>query len=161
MDISKLMEPAERLFEFGKDEYVKLRLFPLKARYQIEQAKMEGIDVVKLAELVQKNKLDTANENKLTSVIAKNEAFKGVLTPDFNGGIDYQILVCLFGVDPDDHSFVWNGKNAHLDRAFWENLLAKDPKTFAMIQKAAEMFQEEYRLLDKPVGEAGEQKGNS
>lgn len=162
MDITKLMEPAERIFEFAKNEYVKLRLYPTTAQYQIEAAKTAGIDLVKLAELVDKNKMRDMNEKKAVAVVAQNQEFKSVLTPDFDGNVEYKLLVCLHGVDPDDHSFMMGDRAAKLDRAFWTNMLQKSPKLFGKIQAAVEKFQEEYAvILDEPVNESGEANGNS
>lgn len=164
MDVKRLYEPAERILELGENEYVKLKLYPIRARYQIEQAKTEGFDVVKLAELVKKDNIVQQNEDKVIAKVAQNQEYKKTLLPDYDGGINYKMLVCQHGVDPDDHTFMIDEKTIKLDRAFWENLLSKNPILFNRIQREVEKFQNDYNIdavMSEKVNEAGEQKGNS
>lgn len=165
MDVKKLYEPAEKILEIGENEYVKLKLYPIREVYKIEQAKTEGFDVVKLTEMVREDKLENQSEDKVVARVAKDQKYKQTVLPGYDGGINYMMLVCLNGVDPDDHTFMVDGKPIKLDREFWENLLQKRPGLFHIIKKEVEKFQAEYdfnAVMSEVVDDTSKnQKGNS
>lgn len=157
MDLEFLTRPAESRLDIGhitgtEGDYVTLRLFPIEQRARIAQAKVQGVKVSNIVEVMAENPdVNFQDSAQTADLLRRKPGIVGKImeaNPNFDGGFGYMLAALEFGVDPKKSSLVEGEKGAKLDRKTWERILrgVEGERLARFVVAEVEKFQERYTL---------------
>ena len=150
MEISKLIVPAKKRMDVSflgePGDYITLRGIPKRCQWEITEAQTEGIDGKLYAEMMTNGQFD---QKKYLEKAGKNPAVNKMLALTIRNALEANVLRCVYGIDPKEHSFTTNGKPAELGKEFWAGLADCNEEAFNKILTAVIEYQEELQIEKK------------
>lgn len=153
MDIQKLTEKAEQKIDLAAagwpEDYVYVKLFPLKARQVIQKARTQGLNMARVLELLQASG-KTATQDNIAVLLQDKEIAATVFNDQFDISYsEYKTAVLKYGLDPVRHTFKDQDKPVVIDDAFLDQLSGTAPALFEYLVVQVEKYNEGYVLGEK------------